>query len=68
MLERLLAQRDALVRAITSAASTQEWEAVMGAFDGLLAALKELEASLEAACPDGAPGPVGMLDQGTTDS
>ncbi len=47
MLERVLAQRDALVQAITRAGATQEWEAVMAAFDGLLGALKALEASLE---------------------
>jgi hypothetical protein len=47
VLQRLLAQRDTLVRAITSAAGTQEWEQVMAAFDGLLGALKELEASVE---------------------
>ncbi len=46
-LVRVLAQRDALVQAIASAAATQEWEAVMSAFDALLGALKELEASLE---------------------
>ncbi len=47
MLRRLLAHRDGLVQAITDASATQEWEEVMAAFDGLLGALNELEASLE---------------------
>ncbi len=47
VLRRLLARRDGLVQAITEAAATQQWEEVMAAFDGLLVALKELEASLE---------------------
>lgn len=44
----LLARRDALVRAITAGMAAGEWNEVMGAFDGLLIALKKLEDSLPA--------------------
>jgi hypothetical protein len=44
----LLGRRDGLVRAITAGMASGEWDEVMGAFDGLLIALKRLEDSLPA--------------------
>jgi hypothetical protein len=47
-LRDLLARRDELVRAITAGMASGDWDRVMAPFDGLLAAIKQLEASLEA--------------------
>ena len=46
VLRELLAQRDALVRAITAGMASGEWDEVMAPFDRLLAAIKLLEESL----------------------
>jgi hypothetical protein len=51
VLRELLARRDELVRAITRGVAEQDWDAVMEALDGLLAALKQLELSLERVPP-----------------
>ncbi len=48
LLLELLDRRDELVRAITSGIVSEDWDAVMRAFDGLLAALKRLEDNLPA--------------------
>jgi hypothetical protein len=42
-LAELLGQRDRLVQAIQAGMASGEWEAVMPAFDGLLAAIARLE-------------------------
>jgi hypothetical protein len=42
----LLGRRDALVHAITAGMTSDEWDEVMRAFDGLLLALRRLEESL----------------------
>jgi hypothetical protein len=49
VLQNLLARRDELVRAITAGMTSGDWDQVMAPFDGLLAAIKQLEESLEAA-------------------
>ncbi len=46
LLRELLARRDELVRAITGGMHSDDWEPVMGAFDGLLATIARLEDSL----------------------
>jgi hypothetical protein len=46
VLQEVLGRRDALVRAITEGVQSGVWEPVMAAFDGLLAALSQLEAGL----------------------
>ncbi len=46
VLQEVLGRRDLLVRAITESMQSGAWEPVMPAFDGLLAALAVLEASL----------------------
>ncbi len=46
LLRDLLRQRDELVRAITAGMASGDWDPVMGAFDGLLATIARLEASL----------------------
>ncbi len=46
MLHEVLGRRDLLVRAITESIVSGDWDPVMAAFDGLLAALATLEASL----------------------
>ncbi len=46
VLQEVLGRRDMLVRAITDAAASENWDAVMAAFDGLLTALAALEAAL----------------------
>ena len=46
LLRELLRQRDALVRLITAGVASGDWDPVMGAFDGLLAAIARLEAAL----------------------
>ena len=46
VLQEVLGRRDALVRAITDGMQSGAWDPVMAAFDGLLAALTQLEASL----------------------
>jgi hypothetical protein len=43
VLQEVLGRRDELVHAITRGVAEQEWDAVMAALDGLLAALKQLE-------------------------
>jgi len=48
VLRDLLARRDELVRAITTGMASGDWDQVMVPFDGLLVAIKQLEASLEA--------------------
>lgn len=47
-LRDLLVRRDNLVRAITTGMASGDWDQVMAPFDGLLVAIKQLEASLEA--------------------
>lgn len=46
MLHDILIRRDELVRAITSGMQSEDWDSVMRAFDGLLAAIARLEDSL----------------------
>lgn len=46
LLRDLLRQRDELVRCITAGMASGDWDPVMGAFDGLLAAIARLEAGL----------------------
>jgi hypothetical protein len=48
VVQGLLARRDELVRTITASMASQDWQPVMPAFDALLAALQQLEASVEA--------------------
>ena len=48
VLRDLLVRRDELVRAITTGMASGDWDQVMVPFDGLLVAIKQLEASLEA--------------------
>ena len=49
LLQRLLGQRDELVRSITAGMTSGDWDPVMGAFDGLLATIARLEDSLRLA-------------------
>jgi hypothetical protein len=49
VLQDLLARRDELVRAITAGMASDEWDQVMGPFEGLLLAIKRLEENLGAA-------------------
>lgn len=49
LLRELLRQRDELVRSITAGMTSGDWDPVMGAFDGLLATIARLEASLSRA-------------------
>ncbi len=49
VLQEVLGRRDVLVRAITEGVQSGAWDPVMAAFDGLLAALAQLEASLSRA-------------------
>ncbi|MBP2672795.1 MAG: hypothetical protein H6Q87_1294 [candidate division NC10 bacterium] len=46
LLRDLLRHRDELVRSITAGMASGNWDAVMGAFDGLLATIARLEAGL----------------------
>jgi hypothetical protein len=48
VLRDLLLRRDELVGAITAGTASGDWDQVMAPFDGLLAAIKRLEESLEA--------------------
>ena len=43
----LLKRRDELVRAITAAMASGDWDQVMAPFEGLLVAIKQLEESLD---------------------
>ena len=45
-LQELFGRRDELVRAITAGMASGEWDPVMRAFDGLLAAITCLEKAL----------------------
>ncbi len=45
-LHDLLNRRDELVRAIATGVQSEDWNSVMRAFDGLLAAIARLEDSL----------------------
>lgn len=47
VLRDLLARRDELVRAITAALASGEWDQVMAPFDGLLLAIRRLEEGLQ---------------------
>lgn len=49
ILQDVFVRRDELVRAITAAMGSDEWDQVMGAFDGLLVSIKRLEECREAA-------------------
>jgi hypothetical protein len=49
ILQDLLLRKEELVRSITAGMASGEWEQVMGAFDGLLVAIKRIEETLEAA-------------------
>lgn len=51
ILQELLLRKDELVRAITEGTASGKWEPVMGAFDGLMAALTQLEETVQAAQP-----------------
>lgn len=46
LLHDILARRDELTRAITSGVQSEDWDAVMRAFDALLVTLARLEDSL----------------------
>lgn len=48
ILREVLARRDELVRAITAGMASGDWDQVMAPFEGLLVAIKRLEACLEA--------------------
>lgn len=47
ILRELLLRKEELVRSITAGMASGEWDQVMGAFDGLLVAIKRIEESLE---------------------
>lgn len=47
ILRDLLLRKEELVRSITAGMASGEWDLVMGAFDGLLVAIKRIEESLE---------------------
>lgn len=47
ILEDLLLRKEDLVRSITAGMASGEWDRVMDAFDGLLAAIKRIEETLE---------------------
>lgn len=47
ILRDLLLRKEELVRSITAGIASGEWDQVMGAFDGLLVAIKRIEESLE---------------------
>lgn len=47
MLQELLVRKEELVRSITAGMASGEWDQVMGAFDGLLAAIQQIEEALE---------------------
>jgi hypothetical protein len=49
LLAELFGRREVLVRAIQAGATTGQWEPVMPAFDGLLAAIAEIERAARAA-------------------
>lgn len=49
ILQDLLVRKEELVRSITAGMASGEWEQVMGAFDGLLVAIRRIEETLEAA-------------------
>lgn len=51
ILQELLLRKDELVRAITDGSASGKWEPVMGAFDGLMAALTQLEGTVRVAQP-----------------
>lgn len=51
LLKELLARRDLLVQAIAAGATSDAWEPVLDAFDGLLAALARLEESVGQSAP-----------------
>jgi hypothetical protein len=51
LLEEILARRDVLVQAIAAGATSDAWEPVLEAFDGLLATLARLEESLGRPAP-----------------
>lgn len=51
VLQDLFGRRDELVQAITAGITAEEWDSVMRAFDGLLAALARLESSIGPADP-----------------
>ncbi len=46
ILRDLLGRRDELVRAITAGMIAEDWDSVMRAFDGLLAAIARLESRI----------------------
>ena len=56
LLRELLVRRDELVRTITAGMQSDDWDPVMGAFDGLLATIARLEDSLSRAPGDSAAG------------
>jgi hypothetical protein len=47
IVQEVLARRDELVRAITAGMASGQWEQVMGPFEGLMVALKQLEQTVE---------------------
>ena len=49
ILQDLLVRKEELVRSITAGMASGEWEQVMGAFDGMLVAIRRIEETLEAA-------------------
>ncbi len=55
LLAELFGRRDAVVRAIQAGAASGQWEPVMPAFDGLLAAIVQLEQAVQAAGDPAAP-------------
>ncbi len=47
ILQELLLRKEELVRSITAGMASGDWDQVMGAFDGLLVAIRRIEESLE---------------------